>query len=134
MRSNEGEKIPQAIADDESKSSPLSLLSKAAGGHNALAGDIDLSDETQKSPWTAQCPTCGLAVTPGTQVCPIDGTPLSDTPAPGLSGQYQFIDVLGQGGMATVHRARHLLLGHTVAIKLLNPSAGFNSVAVRRFR
>jgi tRNA A-37 threonylcarbamoyl transferase component Bud32 len=34
-------------------------------------------------------------------------------------GEYQPLDVLGQGGMGTVLLARHTLLGHTVAIKVL---------------
>jgi serine/threonine-protein kinase len=60
--------------------------------------------------------------------------PFSDTPAQVLAEKYEFLEILGQGGMAVVHRARHLYLGHIVAIKLLNPSSSYNPTTLRRFR
>ncbi|HEY9793090.1 MAG TPA: protein kinase [Candidatus Obscuribacterales bacterium] len=134
MRPDNGEKSPHVAAADESKSVPLSLESVASQVASNAAREIHDSKSNMLAVAATQCPTCGLTVMPGTQVCPIDGTPLSDTPAPGLADKYEFLDVLGQGGMAIVHRARHLLLGNTVAIKLLNPNAGYNAIALRRFR
>src|SRR5947207_3128437 len=37
-----------------------------------------------------------------------------------LDGQYKIEALLGQGGMGTVYRARHILLGDLVAIKVLS--------------
>jgi serine/threonine protein kinase len=38
-------------------------------------------------------------------------------------GRYDVIDVLGRGGMGEVHRGRHRLLGHTVALKVLTDAS-----------
>jgi serine/threonine-protein kinase len=46
-------------------------------------------------------------------------------------GDYQVTGYLGEGGMGQVYRAVHTLLGHTVAIKILNLSG--ESVLVQRF-
>jgi len=47
-------------------------------------------------------------------------------------GVYQVTGYLGEGGMGQVYRAVHTLLGHTVAIKILNLGGG-ESVLVQRF-
>jgi serine/threonine-protein kinase len=47
-------------------------------------------------------------------------------------GDYRVTGYLGEGGMGQVYRAVHTLLGHTVAIKILNLSGG-ESVLVQRF-
>ncbi|MCO5168399.1 MAG: serine/threonine-protein kinase [Planctomycetes bacterium] len=39
-------------------------------------------------------------------------------------GPYELISLLGQGGMGTVHRARHVELGAVRAVKLLRPRPG----------
>jgi serine/threonine-protein kinase len=50
-----------------------------------------------------------------------------------LGAKYEVEAVLGRGGMGTVLAARHLELGHRVAIKVLNPELARDSVAVQRF-
>ena len=47
-------------------------------------------------------------------------------------GEYRITGYLGEGGMGQVYRAVHTLLGHTVAIKILNQGSG-DSVLVQRF-
>src|SRR5258708_17209494 len=51
-----------------------------------------------------------------------------------LDGQYQIEALLGKGGMGAVYRARHILLGDRVAIKLLPPEMRSNTEWLRRFQ
>lgn len=67
------------------------------------------------------CPKCGLECRPETTVCPNDGTSLVE-PAerdPDLCAKYEFLAVLGQGGMSIVYRGRHKMMHSDVAIKLM---------------
>src|SRR5689334_7973263 len=70
--------------------------------------------------------------------CPVDGEVLEGDPASivgtVLDGQYQMEDLLGKGGMGAVYRARHILLGDRVAIKVLPPEVRTNAEWLRRFR
>ncbi|HUQ30984.1 MAG TPA: protein kinase [Pyrinomonadaceae bacterium] len=51
-----------------------------------------------------------------------------------LDGQYHIESMLGKGGMGAVYRARHILLGDKVAIKVLPPQMRNNAEWLRRFR
>ena len=70
--------------------------------------------------------------------CSIDGEVLEADPASivntVLDGQYQMEALLGKGGMGAVYRARHILLGDRVAIKVLPPEVRTNAEWLRRFR
>jgi serine/threonine-protein kinase len=46
---------------------------------------------------------------------------------------HELIDVLGQGGMGLVYRARHTVLGREVALKVLRPGAPASPMRIRRF-
>lgn len=50
-----------------------------------------------------------------------------------IDGRYRIEDILGQGGMATVFRATHLLLDQTVAIKVVLPQMQLVSTFEERF-
>ena len=50
-----------------------------------------------------------------------------------LAGRYELRDLIGAGGMATVHRARDVRLGREVAVKLLIPSLAADPVVRGRF-
>ena len=50
-----------------------------------------------------------------------------------LAGKYRVEDVLGRGGMGVVLGARHTVLGHRVAIKLLTAAASANPTQLARF-
>src|SRR5882724_10248465 len=48
-------------------------------------------------------------------------------------GQYEFLEKLGEGGMAEVWKARHIHLDHLVAIKFLRPEFASNPEVQPRF-
>ena len=51
-----------------------------------------------------------------------------------LGGRYRLVELLGQGGMATIYRATDGQLGRDVAIKVLRPEYGRDPDFVARFR
>ncbi len=48
-------------------------------------------------------------------------------------GPYRVIDHVGAGGMGQVYRARHVILRHDVALKLLSPELTRDPVMRERF-
>ncbi len=65
------------------------------------------------------CPRCGAALADGRLgVC---AACLLDAPLEPVivGGAVELAEEIGRGGMGSVHRGRHLRLGHTVAVKLL---------------
>ena len=84
------------------------------------------------------CTVCKAKYEDGVSFCPIDGEVLEADPASivdtVLDGQYQIESMLGKGGMGAVYRARHILLGDRVAIKVLPPEVRTNAEWLRRFR
>jgi serine/threonine-protein kinase len=51
-----------------------------------------------------------------------------------LGGRYRLVELLGQGGMATIYRARDNQLERDVAIKVLRPEYGADPDFIDRFR
>jgi len=72
---------------------------------------------------TLGAPTDGAPVPPGAASFDV-GTAL---------GQYQLLQLLGEGGMGRVFLAEHSKLGRRVAIKLLRPEFAYQPEAVQRF-
>lgn len=84
------------------------------------------------------CPQCGNTFEDGAGFCPDDGTVL-EAASPVevgqvLDGQYQIEAFIARGGMGTLHRARHILLGDKVVIKTLRSEMRSNSEWLRRFQ
>jgi serine/threonine-protein kinase len=50
-----------------------------------------------------------------------------------LAGSYRIVDTLSVGGMGTVYRAEHTLLGRMAAVKVLNPEMSTSRDIVNRF-
>jgi serine/threonine-protein kinase len=84
------------------------------------------------------CTVCNGKYEDSVSFCPRDGEVLEDDPSSlvdqTLDGQYQIEALLGRGGMGAVYRARHILLGDRVAIKVLPPQMRNNAEWLRRFR
>ena len=84
------------------------------------------------------CTACKAKYEDSVTFCSIDGEVLEADPASivdtVLDGQYQMEALLGKGGMGAVYRARHILLGDRVAIKVLPPEVRTNAEWLRRFR
>lgn len=54
--------------------------------------------------------------------------------APVRVGNYELLRGIGRGGMATLHEARHVLLGTPAAVKRMLPGLGGGEVSLERFR
>jgi eukaryotic-like serine/threonine-protein kinase len=84
------------------------------------------------------CAVCNAKYDDGVSFCAVDGEVLEDDPTTivdsTLDGQYHIESMLGKGGMGAVYRARHILLGDRVAIKVLPPQMRNNAEWLRRFR
>jgi eukaryotic-like serine/threonine-protein kinase len=82
------------------------------------------------------CPVCGLEVTGGFNCCPNDGTKLIADPGSdsALSDRYDSLELIGEGGMSAIYRARHKLMKRTVAIKLLHSHFHNKPDTLRRFQ
>jgi serine/threonine protein kinase len=70
--------------------------------------------------------------------CFVEGASLVDLPDPRigtlLAGRYVVEEVIGEGGMATVYRARHKLVDRPVAVKIMNPMLASDPIVRERFR
>src|SRR5713101_9144271 len=84
------------------------------------------------------CPVCQEKFDDSLSFCLKDGAVLEEDSAAVvgtvLDGQYQIESMLGKGGMGAVYRARHILLGDRVAIKVLPPEMRGNTEWLRRFQ
>ena len=83
---------------------------------------------------THNCPTCGLAVSATQRTCPVDGTPIAQhLPGYILDGKYEFIELIGSGGMGVIYRARQIILNRPVAVKMMH-SHMLSDKALMRFQ
>src|SRR5216110_1302118 len=84
------------------------------------------------------CSSCNEKFDDSVSFCPKDGQVLEEDSGSlvgkALDGQYHIESLLGKGGMGAVYRARHILLGDRVAIKVLPPEMRGNTEWLRRFQ
>ena len=70
--------------------------------------------------------------------CLVDGASLVLLPDPRvgtiLAGRYVMEEVIGEGGMATVYRARNRMTEKMVAVKIMNPLLASDPIVRERFR
>jgi serine/threonine-protein kinase len=84
------------------------------------------------------CEQCHLRYPNESTFCFVDGKPLVHLQDPRvgttLAGRYVIEEVLGEGGMATVYRARHKLVDRPCAVKIMSPGLSRDPVVRERFR
>ncbi len=86
------------------------------------------------------CPKCGKSFPLTVRICPDDGTVLehptmASTPAGVvLDAKYRLDSMIAEGGMGSVYKATHVMLGKTVAIKLIKSAIVTSPEIVRRFQ
>lgn len=85
-----------------------------------------------------KCPSCQNDVLDIDVKCPHCGTALGATGAHRMLGAlvlgtYELVDVLGQGGMSVVFKARHKMTEQEVALKILPPELAAHSQVKSRF-
>jgi serine/threonine-protein kinase len=86
------------------------------------------------------CATCGTSYGSTVRICIRDGTPLvagrADDPHLGtlLDSKYRIDAFISAGGMGSVYRAQHVMLGKTVAVKLIKSELVTSDEVVSRFQ
>jgi eukaryotic-like serine/threonine-protein kinase len=84
------------------------------------------------------CPTCFVPYAEQVEFCGLDGTKLVFGETDLLIGKsierYRIIDVVGDGGMARVYRAKHETLDREYALKVLYGEVASNKTLAERFR
>lgn len=85
------------------------------------------------------CVECNRQFTGLVTACPHDGSllrPIIQDPLIGtmLAGNYEILEVLGQGGMGVVYRGKHSLMERIVAIKMLLSQLISDTNSVKRFQ
>lgn len=84
------------------------------------------------------CPQCKMRYPNEATYCFVEGSDLVELPDPRLgtviASRYLLEEVIGEGGMATVYRARHKLTDRAVAVKVMNPMLATDPIVRERFR
>ena len=83
------------------------------------------------------CPECGLLYEERHRICPLDSTALEARTDPFLgrilAGKYRIVELIGEGGIGRVYRARHVHMRLDVAVKILADDASADPHVKERF-
>jgi serine/threonine-protein kinase len=85
------------------------------------------------------CVACSKEYVGELTVCPADGTtltPLKETDLVGsvLGDRYEILELIGDGAMGQVYKAKHRLLKRIVAVKMMHPNLVSGAAALKRFQ
>lgn len=85
------------------------------------------------------CVACSKEYVGEITVCPADGTtltPLKETDLVGsvLGDRYEILELIGDGAMGQVYKAKHRLLKRIVAVKMMHPNLVSGAAALKRFQ
>jgi serine/threonine protein kinase len=84
------------------------------------------------------CPQCSATYPDDYIVCPKDGTHLTGESLwqadSVIRGKYKLAGKIGEGGMAAVYKAHHLLLDEVRALKVIKPELAHDEQFMRRFK
>ena len=84
------------------------------------------------------CTKCKMRYPNDATFCFVEGAELVDLPDPRigtlLASRYVIEAVIGEGGMATVYRAKHKMVDRIVAVKIMNPMLASDPIVRERFR
>jgi len=100
---------------------------------------VEPDDKPGSSIARKACVACGQEFNGNVTLCPDDGTlltPLAQQPIIGavIGDRYEIMEVIGDGGMGMVFKAKHLLMKRAVAIKMLHPHLVSSAAALKRFQ
>ncbi len=88
--------------------------------------------------WMKACPQCHIRYPQDAVYCFLDGATLAAIQDPligtTLAGRYLVEGVIGEGGMATVYRARHKVFDRKCAVKVMNAAMASDETVRERFR
>lgn len=85
------------------------------------------------------CVACSKEYVGELTTCPADGTtltPLKETDLVGtvLGDRYEILELIGDGAMGQVYKAKHRLLKRVVAVKMMHPNLVSGAAALKRFQ
>ena len=109
-----------------------------AGPRDSIESKLELHSPDKRR-HVKICPQCQMRYPPDAgKFCFVDGAVLGVMQDPRIgstiAGRYVIDENIGEGGMATVYRARHKLIDRPCAIKILAPQMARDAVVRERFR
>jgi eukaryotic-like serine/threonine-protein kinase len=111
-------------------------------GFELLVRLASVSSSQRERPFSGErvktCPQCKMRYPNEATYCFVEGSDLVMLPDPRIGtllvGRYVIEEVVGEGGMASVYRARHKLTDKQVAVKIMNPLLASDPIVRERFR